>query len=278
MGTWATAIFADDVASDVRSDFRNFLADAQSLRPATDKIVESYGARFDDLSTDTAFWLGLALTQWGMGRLDRRVKDAALQIIDGGLDLKNWEGSPEQARRAAVLAKARIKILSPLPSACPLPRPIPVQLADWKIGEVVGYRTDSGRLALLHVVRFSRWTKHKAKAPAVAFLNWFRNEMPTQKEIGALTDLAFPLAPSGIQTMPKLILSSPRSKPLDITKFIRQGLFLDLLPGELVGSGIGIIGEHGETLDSIVEKALRRWWDEPTLSPKAPPPWLGRKR
>ena len=88
MGTWGTAIFADDVASDVRGDFRNFLADAQSLHPATDAIVEAYGARFDDLSTDTAFWLGLALTQWRMGRLDPRVKDAALQIIDGGLDLK----------------------------------------------------------------------------------------------------------------------------------------------------------------------------------------------
>ena len=276
MGTWGTAIFADDVASDVRSDFRNFLADGQALHPATDEIVEAYGARFDDLSTDTAFWLGLALTQWRMGRLDPRVKEAALQIIDDGLDLKNWEGSPEQARRAAVLVKARVKILSPMPPVGPIPRPIPVQLADWKIGEVIGYRTDSGRLALLHVVRFSRWTKHKVKAPAVAFLNWFGDEMPTQEEVGALTDLASPLAPSGIQTMPKLILSSPRSKPLDVTRFIRNGLFLNLLPGEMVGNGIGIIGEHGETLDSIIEKALRRWWDDSTLSPKAPPPWMTR--
>lgn len=278
MGTWGTAIFADDIASDVRDDFRNFLADAQSLDLATDAIAESYGARFDDLGSDTAFWLGLALTQWRFGRLDPRIKDAALQIIDRGLDLKNWEGSPEKARRAAVLAKARAKILSPLPPARPLPKPIPVQLADWKIGEVVGYRTASGRLAILHVTRFSRWTRHKVKAPAVSFLNWFRNQMPTQEELGALTDLTYPLAPSGIQTMPKLILSSPRNAPLDVAKFIRQGLFRDLLPGELVGFGIGIIGDHGETLDTIIEKALRRWWDEPTLSPKAPPPWVGRKR
>ena len=96
MAAWGTAIFADNVACDVKDDFRNFLANAQSLDLATDAIVESYGARFDDISTDTAFWLGLALTQCRIGRLDLRVKDAALQIIDRGLDLKNWEGSQNE--------------------------------------------------------------------------------------------------------------------------------------------------------------------------------------
>jgi hypothetical protein len=49
MSTWGVAIFADDVASDVRDDFRFFLADAQSVERATDEIVDSYGASFDDL-------------------------------------------------------------------------------------------------------------------------------------------------------------------------------------------------------------------------------------
>jgi hypothetical protein len=54
--------------------------------------------------------------------------------------------------------------------------------------------------------------------------------------------------------------------------------FLDLLPEELPGSGIAVISDNGETFESIVEKALRRWWDDPTLSPKAPPPWMAKRR
>ena len=44
--------------------------------------------------------------------------------------------------------------------------------------------------------------------------------------------------------------------------------FLDLLPEELPGSGIAVISDNGETFESIVEEALRRWWDDPRLSPK----------
>ncbi len=44
MGAWGPAIFADDVASDVRDNFQFFLADAQSVGRATDEIAESYGA------------------------------------------------------------------------------------------------------------------------------------------------------------------------------------------------------------------------------------------
>src|SRR5579863_7730425 len=131
MGTWGTAIFADDDASDIKDDFRHFLADAQSLEGATEAIVEDYGASFADLG----------LTQWRMGRLDSRVKEAVIAIIDGGLDLAKWESSPDRAKRAAALAKARARILLPLPKPSPMPKPFVVQLGDWRIGEVIGYRT-----------------------------------------------------------------------------------------------------------------------------------------
>ena len=278
MGTWGHAIFADDVASDVRDDFRFFLADAQSVERATEEIAESYGASFEDLSSDTAFWLGLALTQWRMGLLDRRVRDAALRIIEDGLDLDKWEGSPDRSKRASALAKARAKLLSPMSPASRIPKPVPVQLADWKIGEVVGFRTNHGRLVLLHVVRFSRCSKFKVKAPAVSFLNWFNDGMPSQEEVSSLTNISHPLAPSGIQTMPKLILAAPRREPLDTTRFIRPGLYLDLLADELPGSGIAVISDNGETLDSVIGKALLRWWDDPTLSPKALAPWMAKRR
>ena len=274
MGTWGTAIFADDEASDVKNDFRHYLADAQSLEGATQAIVEGYGANFSDLASDTAFWLGLGLTQWRMGRLDPRVKEAALAIIDGGLDLAKWEGSPDRAKRAAALAKARAQILMPLPKPSPMPKPFAVQLGDWKVGEVIGYRTAAGRLALLHVTRFSRCTQLKVRAPAVSFLNWFADEMPGPQDLAGLTDLKYPLAPSGTQVMARVLLAAPAKQPLDQSRFLRPGLFLDLLPGEQLGEGMQMLADGTHDLDGIVDAAQRRWRENPDLSPKALPPWM----
>ena len=272
MGTWGAAIFADDDASDVKADFRHFLADAQSLEGATDAIVEDYGASFADLAGNTAFWLGLGLTQWRMGRLDPRVKEAVLAIIDGGLDLAKWEGSPDRSKRAGALAKARAQILSALPSPSPMPKPFAVQLGDWKIGEIIGYRTAAGRLVLLHVTRFSRCTRLKVKAPAVSFLHWFADEMPGPQDLAALTDLKYPLAPSGMQVMARVLLAVPAKQPLDQSRFLRPGLFLDLLPGEQLGAGMQMLADGTHDLDSIVDAALKRWRENPALVPRLCPP------
>ena len=274
MGTWGAAIFADDDASDVKADFRHFLADAQSLEGATEAIVEDYGASFTDLGSTTAFWLGLGLTQWRMGRLDPRVKEAVLAIIDRGLDLAKWEGSPDRGKRAAALVKARAQILSSPPAPSPMPKPFAVQLGDWKIGEVIGYRTRTGGLALLHVTRFSRCTQLKVKAPAVSFLHWLAGEMPGLQDLAALTDLKYPLAPSGIQVMARVLLAVPAKQPLDQSRFLRPGLLLDLLLGEQLGAGMQMLADGTHDLDSIVDAALKRWRENPDLSPKALPPWM----
>ena len=68
-GWWS---FPDDTTSDVRDGFRDLIGEA--------------------LSTEQAFWLGLAVTQWKCGRLLERVKEKALEIIDTGADLKRWSG------------------------------------------------------------------------------------------------------------------------------------------------------------------------------------------
>ncbi len=278
MGSWGAAIFADDDASDVKDDFRHFLADAQSLEGATEAIAEDYGASFADLASTTAFWLGLGLTQWRMGRLDPRVKEAVLAIIDGGLDLAKWEGSPIRAKRAAALARARAQILLPMPAPSPMPRPFALQLADWKIGEVIGYRTAAGRLAVLHVTRFSRCTQLKVRAPAVSFLDWFADDMPGPRDLGGHTYLKYPLAPSGIQVMAKVLLATPAKRPLDGSRFLRPGLHLDLLPGEQLGEGLQMLADGKRDLDGIVEAALKRWWDNPGLEAKAPPPWMTKDK
>src|SRR5688500_18299611 len=79
MGAWSPALFDDDDAADLRSDYRAYLADAQSDAAATDLAAANYGAAFDRPSETTAFWLALASIQWRMGRLDPRVKAVCLR-------------------------------------------------------------------------------------------------------------------------------------------------------------------------------------------------------
>ena len=92
MGTWETAIFSDDTASDVRDGFRDLIGEALPTEQAADKLLREYAPSLGDPDGGPPFWLGLAVTQWKCGRLLKRVKKKTLEIIDTGADLKRWSG------------------------------------------------------------------------------------------------------------------------------------------------------------------------------------------
>ncbi|MDN4645257.1 hypothetical protein [Arthrobacter sp. PsM3] len=60
MGSWGTAIFSDDVAADVRSDWREGILDRILPEELTAKLVHSYAAQADDPDDGVVFWLALA--------------------------------------------------------------------------------------------------------------------------------------------------------------------------------------------------------------------------
>jgi hypothetical protein len=267
MGVWGAAIFADDDALDVRNDYRHFLADAQSDEGATETIARQYGASFEDIGATTSFWLGLALTQWKMGRLDPRVKSAALRIIDEGIDLEKWRNSPQRPNRVTALAAARKNLLELPPPARPIPKPLPVQLPDWQFGEVIGFRARNGRMVLLHMLGYSRSSRHKVKAPRVSVLNWTRSEPPTQEDVLSLAYINW----RGIQRGTHLyVLAAPRRRPISPDRFIRLGLFKNLTRPEAASAYFGIRDDLGETIDSMLEEVLRPYWEDPGLSPHRP--------
>ena len=105
MGTWETAIFSDDTASDVRDGFRDLIGEGLSTEQATDKLLRQYAPSLDDPDDGPPFWLGLAVTQWKSGRLLERVKEKALEIIDTGADLKRWSGDIRRFAHQAILFK-----------------------------------------------------------------------------------------------------------------------------------------------------------------------------
>jgi hypothetical protein len=265
MGVFGAGIFADDDALDVRGEYKYFLADTQSDALATDAIAGQYGASFDDLAATTSFWLALAWTQWSMGRLDPRVKSAALRIIDEDLDLKKWEGSPLRPKRAAALAQARKKIETPQPRARPMPKPLPVQLPGWEFGEVIGVRVPIGKLALLHMIAYRKSSRYGVRAPVVSILNWVGEELPAAGELATLTYVNW----RGITCGNHLYsLASPKSSPLAPERFDHIGLSKPVTPGEGV-SAYGGIG-NGETLDQLIADVLGPYWENPSLPPHHP--------
>ena len=74
MGTWGTAIFSDDTASDVRGDYRDYVGDELSGTAATDRVVNEWRETLRDPDEGPVFWLALAATQWECGRLESRVE------------------------------------------------------------------------------------------------------------------------------------------------------------------------------------------------------------
>ena len=274
MGAWGPGIFADDDTEDLRADYRNYLGDTQSDVGATDAVARDYGASFDRLADTTAFWLALALIQWKLGRLDPRVKDAALKIIDEGFDLAKWDGSPDQPKRAAALRKARETIASPPPPAKPLPKPLPVHLPGWEFSEIAGYRMSNNKLVLLHVLNYHAWSIFAVKAPVVTILNWFEDVMPNEEQVGSLTYINHNGSFGGHHLH---CLAMPRRAPLREEQFIRFGWKKPVTRGEATSAIYGFRPEEGRTLDTELNKVLHLYWEDPTRPVHLPKEFPGNE-
>jgi len=149
MGAWGPAIFSDDTASDIREEYRAAIANGASAEAAREKILASYTPRADDPNYAAVVWLALALTEWNLGRLEDRVRDAAVQTIDSGAALAPWLGTTSEKPRRIVLAKARETLLGP-PPAAKTPRRETESVIDWQKGELVVYKLKSGDNIVLH--------------------------------------------------------------------------------------------------------------------------------
>ncbi len=267
MGTWGASIFDDDDAADLRDEYRLILADTQSDSAATDEAVRDYGASFDGLGDTTAFWLALALIQWRMGRPDPRVRDAALRVIDEGIDLAKWNESPLRRKRAAALQKARATIASPPPAAKPMPQPLPLQLPGWEFSEIVAYAMPDGRIVLLHHLNYRAMSTARAKAPVVSILNWFESRLPEDRELQSLTYVNHNGMVGGHHL---LCLAMPPKKALRESQFTRLGRKKPVTRDEASSAVCGIGGHEGLTLDIALNKVLHSYWRDPTIPAHLP--------
>lgn len=150
MGTWGPAIFSDDLACDVRDEWRGLIGEGVSPEEATARIVAGYSASFSDPDERGVVVLALALAQWKTGRLAESVRGAALEVIDSGADLARWAPGPQRNARERALAKARAELLSPQPPAKKIAKRR-LSHTPFVPGDVVRYEHDSGMRFLFWV-------------------------------------------------------------------------------------------------------------------------------
>ncbi len=93
MGSWSTGVFGNDLASDVRGEYRQLLEDGTPDPEALQRVLRSFAHDVDDPDNGTCFWTGLAAAQMELGRLDPVVRDRTVALIDAGGDLHMWDAT-----------------------------------------------------------------------------------------------------------------------------------------------------------------------------------------
>jgi hypothetical protein len=169
MGTWGPAIFSDDLASDIRGDFRDLIGDGLDPREATRRLEREYSASLSDPDEAPVLWMALAASQWKLGRLLPEVRDRALQAIEEGADLQLWRESPDFTKRLTAEKQLRDQLLSEQPA----PKRVPKtwrQESPLDAGQHFLYRHRSGQRLLFRVIDVHR---DKGGAyPVVELLEW----------------------------------------------------------------------------------------------------------
>ncbi len=183
MGAWGPAIFSDDLACDLRDDFKNLIAEGLSSADATEKLFNSYEINKDDLEECNVFWLSLAATQWKMGRLDEEVKSKAIKIIDSGSDVLRWREEGESGwakQREKHLLKLKEQLLSPQSEPKKIRKRFKNQ-TDLKFGDAIAYRLNSGNYVIFRVI--DHHTDNGGTFPICEICDWIGKEIPQPDEI-----------------------------------------------------------------------------------------------
>ena len=124
MGCWGDKLYQNDMAQDLKDEYRTYLKLGYSDLEVEDMMIDSFEEYIDD-GYDKEFWLALADQEYKLGRLSKKVKKKALSY------LKNVD------KEELVALKARLKS-EPLPrkkmGKFYMSRPI------WNVGDILLYK------------------------------------------------------------------------------------------------------------------------------------------
>jgi hypothetical protein len=185
MGAWGPGLFSDDLAMDVRSEFRELVEDGVDDADATRRVTEAHAESITDPDEGPTFWLALAFTQSKLGRLDPMVRDRALVIIERGEGLHLWEDDPKLlAKRKETLEKVKAQLTGPQPARRRL-RPPTRHVTDLVSGDLLLFRAGT-RCTLMRVARLT--DDRYGVRPVLVVLDFEGPEPPAAELVAAVPD------------------------------------------------------------------------------------------
>jgi hypothetical protein len=215
MGAWGTALYSDDLAADLRGEFRDLIGDGLTADAALERLESRFASSLQDPEEAPVFWLSIAHTAWKIGRPIERATNEALRAISAGLDLKRWPDEADRSKRAAVLERVEADLRSTPKPPTRIPKRI-VAANDWRIGEIIGYRLASGAWTLFRVVGHhqDRGGRHAVCEP----LDWVGRDLPSPTKITGLSARQ----PTSQWRAPQFMMAEPR-KHKDAERLLRTG-------------------------------------------------------
>jgi hypothetical protein len=234
MGTWASGIFADDDAADIRGDWREAIIEGTTPEAATEGLQTKYRSRLADNDLRPLFWMALAAAQHETGRLLPEVRDRALSEISAGGDVKRFaEDDPALGRqRQAVIDRLAEKLRGPEKSPVRLRRAKPKE-TDLRVGDVLSVRgLTTDRRVIFAVVGIAAGWPPGTTWPVVAPLRWVEDGLPPIDVIPKLPRL---IGPPALGEKPRPVLFvQPESKRFggwrDFAELIARGVVRRDLP------------------------------------------------
>ena len=221
MGTWGPGLFSDDVASDVRDEYRDLIGEGVDGPEATDQMIDRWRGDLHDPDAGPVFWLALAATQWRVGRLEDRVRLEALRIIDGGVDLRRWADAPQvMSRRRTVLERLRVELNTPQPPAKKIPRPFRSS-CDWRVGEVVVLQRTSGTPVVFRTL--DHHSDRGGVAPVCDVLEWTGAAIPSERDVAKARPRRF-IPPWDDGRAAAIILGATKAREVPIDRLVRVGI------------------------------------------------------
>jgi hypothetical protein len=181
MGTWGTGLYSDDMACDIRDEYKDILGDGISEPEATKLLLQQWENELSDPDVAPVFWLTLADVQWNLGRLQEQVRQEALTIIENGSDLTRWlQDKKLEKKRKVVLERLEQKLNTTQPAEKKVKKRY-IASTDWNLGDVYSFRLQSGKFALLHVIGFHQ--DKGGRGSVCEILEWTGEIIPDTKSI-----------------------------------------------------------------------------------------------
>lgn len=225
MGTWGPGIYQDDIAEDIRDEYKDKLHRGKTGEEITQMLIEEYGDSLYDIDDAPVFWFALADTQWNLGRLENSVKEKALYFLDEGSNLKRWENeNPRLAKkRKAVLDSLKEKLLSKQPEEKKISQ-YKLYHCEWKIGDVFAYKFKDEPLKDKYIffLKIDEGIWHPGHIIPVIYVYWIiSDKILTLKELNELSFIPQFYVPNVYKNNPNkkilyrlsVIETSPRTIP-----------------------------------------------------------------